>query len=210
MPNTLLLITMCLALGAQAQSLYRPFPESNAGWVETHSWLQPGGTFDYVYNTSTRTIRFGPDTVIGNTTYHQLFSRGQGTWQTTSIPMQYGTFTEADHLFLPFRQDTVARTVYAYDVNAQQEVLWFDFNIGLGPYPDTYDNIAGSDLEVVALDSMQLMDGYHRTWVLGLVYQTQIQDSAFCTVIEGVGSTFGLHTVVGLVPPFEWNDMLLC
>ncbi len=207
-PTTLLSVLITTALFAQ--SPYRPFPESNAGWVEGHSWLMPEG-IGFTYYTATRTIAFANDTTIAGTIYHQLRSRGSGTWQTTIVPFEYGTFTEPDVVFARFRQDTDARKVYAYDILLQQEVLWYDFTLGLGDYPATYDQqLDDGTIQVVALDSMELNDGWHRTWVLATQYQGNQQDSAYCTVIEGVGSTLGLRTVYGLAPPFEWSDNLNC
>lgn len=207
-PTTLLSVLVTTTLFAQ--SPYRPFPESNAGWVESHSWLMGEGS-GFTYYTAMRTIAFANDTSIAGTVYHQLRSRGEGTWQTTIIPFEYGTFTEPDVVFVRFRQDTDARKVYAYDILLQQEVLWYDFTLGLGDYPPTYDQqLDDGTIQVVALDSMELNDGWHRTWVLAAQYQGNQQDSAFCTIIEGVGSTLGLRTVYGLTPPFEWGDNLNC
>ncbi|MFT3885491.1 MAG: T9SS type A sorting domain-containing protein [Flavobacteriales bacterium] len=208
MRSMLLLFALSLCSLLQAGSPYRPFPERNAGWVESHNWMGSDAN-GFILNTCTRTIRFGSDTVIDGTTYHRLYTRGQGTWQT-SDPPQYGNFTEPDRLFTPFRQDVDARKVYAYDTLLHQERLWFDFTLGVGPYPETFGTPNADHIEVVALDSMQLEDGYHRTWVLGVVMDGQITAPAFCTIIEGVGPTFGLNTVLGLVPPFEWSDMLYC
>ena len=196
-----------VALWATAQAPYRPFPESNAGWVEEHSSLD--GFNDWT--TCVRTVRFAGDTAIGGITYHQLRSSGSCTWFNIFNSMYYGAFTEPEAVFAMFRQDTVARKVFAYDLLAQQEVLWFDFSLGLGEYPVTLDyQFSFDSVQVVALDSMELSDGYHRTWVLGAQMNGMTYDSAYCTVIEGVGSTYGLHPINGLQPPFEWSDALTC
>ena len=196
-------LTVCSA----AQSPYRPFPESNAGWVEEHSWLN--GWDDWT--TCVRTVRFSNDTVIGGVTYHQLRSVGSCSWFNVFQSRWYGDFVEPEVGFAIFRQDMVARQVFVYDVQLQQEVLWFDFTLGLGDYPVTFNNqFTVNTVQVVALDSMELNDGYHRTWVLATQVNGLIQDSAYCTIIEGVGPTYGLDPVYGLAPPFEWSDVLTC
>lgn len=195
-----------------AQSPYRPFPESDAAWVEEHGWLTSDGFNDF-YTYSTRTIEFGTDTVVGGSTYHRLRSRGAGTATQIFPPNNSWPVVEPSRTLCLFRQDVNARQAFVYDTLAQQEVLWYDFNLGLGDYPQTWDQPSDDGhVQVVVLDSMLLNDGWHRTWVLGLLdlNNGSPTDSAFCTIVEGVGSTYGLHTVHGLMPPFEHGDDLNC
>lgn len=207
-----ILCSLLLVVGTvNAQSPYRPFPEGNAGWVESHSWLNSNGGTGDSWSTAERTITFGTDSMINGTNYHRLLTRAQGT--TTSIFQPWITwpFEEAQSTLCYFRQDIAARQVIVYDTLASQEVLWFDFTLGLGTYPATwYQNYAQGSVEVVALDSTLLNDGWHRTWVLGLPQNGTVADSAYCTMIEGVGATLGLHTIMGITPPFEWEDHLVC
>ena len=201
------LVLLGIVMWSSAQTPYRPFPESNAGWVEEHSWLNGF----HEWTTCMRTVRFAADTVIGSVNYHQLRSIGNCSWFNIFNSMSHGYYAEADAVFARFRQDTVARKVFVYDVQQEQEVLWFDFTLGLGAYPTTFHTeFSDPGIVVVALDSMELNDGYHRTWVLATESNGNMQDSAFCTIIEGVGSTYGLHPVYGLEPPFEWMDALSC
>lgn len=193
----------------QAQS-YRHFPEADVAWNETHSTITvaPGGAFAWV--DCERVVHFASDTVINGTTYHQLWSRGSCHGYEIPFMTDPWDYDEPDALALLFRQDTVARQVIAYDTLAAQEQLWYDFSLGLGPYPATIDNQLVGDLQVVALDSMELNDGWHDTWVLGMVQNGILVDSAFCTVIEAVGSTFGTVLPYGITMPFEWSDVLNC
>ncbi|MCB9194364.1 MAG: T9SS type A sorting domain-containing protein, partial [Flavobacteriales bacterium] len=193
----------------QAQS-YRPFPESDAAWNETHGMITvaPGGAFAWV--DCERVVHFANDTLINGTSYHQLWSHGHCHGYEIPNMTNPWDYDEPDALVRLFRQDTAARQVFAFDTLMAQERLWFDFGIGLGPYPATIDNQLVGDLHVVALDSMELNDGWHRTWVLGMMQNGVLVDSAFCTVIEAVGSTYGVIAPFGLVMPFEWNDMLNC
>ena len=198
------LTLLALAVCSSAQSPYRPFPESNAGWVEEHSWLN--GSYDWT--TCVRTVRSADDTLIDGIHYHQLRSTGDCSWFNIFQSSLHGDFIEPDAVFAMFRQDVGARKVFAYSIDLQQDMLWYDFTLDVGDYPPTIDD-PYNDLGVlvVALDSMELNDGYHRTWVLA----TQVeQDSAYCTIIEGVGSTYGLNSGYGSAPPFEWSDALTC
>jgi hypothetical protein len=216
MKRALLLSPFILCNLLWGQSPYRPFPEADAGWGEEVSWLQPlTNCGDYSWVSCSRPVYFDGDTVINGTTYHRLLSNGLCYWQLTGMPFPLppwcswsGSYAEPQGLFALIRQDTTARRVYLYDMQDEQEKLLYDFTIGLGPYPDTYNNVMPGMLQVVALDSMELNDGWHRTWVLGVEWQGNLTDSAFCTIIEGVGSTYGL--LYALAPPFESGSMLYC
>lgn len=208
MKNGHTLLFLALTSAAIAQSPYRPFPEGNAGWVENHGWLYSDGFGDF-YTSCDRTIDFAADTIVNGTNYHRLRSRGVGTSTQVYPPLDSWPYEEASHTFCLFRQDVAARQVFVFDTLNQQEVLWYDLTLGLGQYPITWESNSTA-VYVVALDSMELNDGWHRTWVLGMPYNGQMLDSAYCTIIEGVGSTFGLNTVYGLIPPFEHGDMLNC
>lgn len=212
--TTLVLLGLCIQVNAQ--SPYRPFPEGDAGWVEGHGWLAPNGSCsDFQYDDCERSVYFGADTVIDGTVYHTLLTHGLCHWQLI-MPYQpsppwcqnwAGTYPEPRSVFAFLRQDTAERRVYVFDTYLGTEALLYDFSIGLGPYPLTYNNPYPDALSVVALDSMELNDGWHRTWVLGWGVGGNM-DSAFCTVIEGVGSTFGV--LAGLAPPFENSEALYC
>lgn len=186
-----------------AQSPYRPFPESDAGWVETHNWLDANSQ-GMLYVTCTRTITIGADTIIMGTLYHRLLRRGNCIAEQVLPPQNSYTYNETEVDLLYFRQEITSRQVYAR-INGS-ESLFFDFNLTVGPYPPTL-LISGQTLFVVALDSMELNDGWHRTWQVAI----GPNDPPFVDVIEGVGTSYGLNPVVGvLAPPFEWFDELNC
>ena len=201
------LIATAFTCVAQGQSPYRPFPEDSAGWSEWHGWLSFG-----VWTACYRTILSGEDTLISGNAYNRLRVRSQCSYQPipdTNIPDDYGSYVEPWSDLYYFRQDTTSRQVFVFDTVQQLEVLLYDFGIGLGPYPSTIHD-GWAPCEVVALDSMELSDGWHRTWVLAINNGGVLSDSGFCSVVEGVGSTFGLMPVYGLEPPFEWGDALYC
>ncbi|MEO8067523.1 MAG: T9SS type A sorting domain-containing protein [Flavobacteriales bacterium] len=205
-----LLVAVVAALAACAQSAYRPIPEGDAGWSEDHNTISGGGS---EWTSCHRTVVSWGDTVFLGTVYHRLRVRGFCDVQPVVPPFDpddYYYYVEPWSDLYYFRQDTSARKVFVFDIGQQQELLWYDFSIGLGPYPATVD-FSLYQYYVVALDSMELNDGWHRTWVLGTFNGVEIQDSAFCTVVEGVGSTYGVAPLYGgFAPPFEWGDALYC
>ena len=216
MITRLMIPFLCASVQVAAQSPYRPFPESNAGWVEVHGWLQPlMECGDYEYISCTRPVYFGVDTIISGTTYHRLLYHGLCYWQLIDAsqwlpPWCTGTtgyYTEPQYHFAYIRQDTAERKVYIFNEQNGGEELLYNFTVGLGPYPETYNNPYPGNVSVVALDSMELNDGWHRTWVLGWEVGGSI-DSAFCKVIEGIGSTLGILST--LAPSFENGDWLEC
>lgn len=185
------------------QSPYRPFPEEFATWQETHSWLQPYGS-NFAWHTCYRSITFAGDTAVDGLSYHRLVQSGSCSFQeiTTSPPGDYGSYGEPEALVALIRQDAAARKVYVYDPQSSVDTLLYDFDLATGSYPSTFTNPSPGGLLVVGQDSVELGDGWHRRWALGY------DSSAFCHVIEGVGSTYGLLT--WLIPPFENAEQLDC
>ncbi|MBL7984933.1 MAG: hypothetical protein JNM91_08035 [Flavobacteriales bacterium] len=193
-----------------AQSPYRPFPESNAGWLEVHSRISGNylecSDFDIV--SCTTAIRTASDTLIQGVTYHTLIARS-GCSITPVLPGEQfgcgGYYTEpwADLYF--YRQDVQTRKVWMFDTTLQAEALLFDFDLVVGPYPATVLSAEGA-LQVVSADSIALNDGWHRTW--GLAYT--LDGEPFCSIIEGIGSSFGVRPQTGLSIQFEGSDELLC
>lgn len=202
MRTTLALVLLAANGLGQAQSPYRPFPESNAGWVETHSMWDFTMGSEYS-ETCEYTIESGTDTTINDTVYRELRMRGlcESSWQDQ--------WWLAEETFCWFRQDLVGRKVFVFNPEVQHGVLWFDFNLPVGLYPATWGHESSSGVEVVALDSVELNDGWHRTWVLWDP-QGGSGEPPFGAVIEGVGSTLGLNPLHGLVYPFEWGDQMDC
>jgi len=144
------------------------------------------------------------DTLVGDVTYTKLWCQQvcdeeilQGS---PSCPGDY--YSVPRHLYALLRQDTLARTVHVRFPGEEAEYLLYDFNMDIGPYPDTYNN-QDYPVEVVGIDSVLLFDGYHKRWLLSVDNW-----SGPGAVIEGVGSDFGL--LAQMVSPFENHDYLNC
>lgn len=192
-----------MALGGLAAHLvqaqaYRPFPEGNAGWVERSGGLDPGGIdcqSDFIVVDCIWPILFDPDTVIDGTTYHHLIRHGFCDWECNPpdfgplppwCPGCSGSYLIPWQTFLFFRQDIPSKQVFIYDPSTGQEELLYDFNMGVGTYPPTYNNNVYPDLNVVSIDSVLLGDGYHKRFNIAQALGGE------GWVIEGVGSSWGL------------------
>src|SRR5690348_3399687 len=90
-----------LLLEVSAQSPYRPFPEANAGWVETHGFLENGVR----WVSCTRTIRFTTDTTIAGVQYRRLRSQGDCESFYVQSMSDYEYWDEPESVFRIFRQD---------------------------------------------------------------------------------------------------------
>lgn len=203
MKNLFTLPLLALGLEAEAQA-YIPFPESDATWLENHGWLNYTGGINDSYVTCTREVAFGTDTTISGVDYHRLYSTGFCADQLIFPPLTTVFYPEPTSLLLIFRQDVPAKLVIAYDPNDGLEHPLYDFNMGLGTYPQTWNNPSYPTMQVIRMDSVQLADGWHR------VYHTDMPDLGpdSVRVIEGIGSNFGLKTP--MLTPFENHDRLLC
>lgn len=186
-----------------AQS-YIPVPESDATWIQA-SYLYNMNSHEF--STLTIPLSFKNDTLINNVVYHQLEGHTIVEWVDnwgSQTDYATGMFTLQTETQLIFRQDIPAKKVYARVSN--KDTLLYDFNLVVGQvYPETYTNLNYPNLKVMAKDSLMLMDGlYHDRWILG----TNASDSAYVTIIEGVGANSGFSLPIW--PLFEQFGKTLC
>lgn len=210
-----LLISLSLVFSVNAQKHF-PTPSDNPFWTESHAMLWSCSTGDCsgYYCECTTPVYYKSDTVINGIIYNRLFSYGlcQGLY-TGGAPPQGCPFLynyqNAESLFATIRQDTANNVVYILDNN--EETILYDFNnINVGKaYPETFCTLQQSDsLMVIAEDSILLGNQYFRKWDLGIMYNGTIENPGFVSIIEGIGSTYGI--TAQLIPPFENHDELLC
>lgn len=199
-----LLLALIFLNGSWAQIAYRPIPETDATWIQAEFLY--GGFHEH--ETVTSAVYTLGDTLINGQAYIRFGSHGTRDWidgygsqnQTSGggpIPYETGCF----------RQDTIQKKVYLWNNTSQSDELLYDFgSLVIGqPYPETTTNLNYPNLMVLAQDSVQLIDGnYYKRWVLG----TDSSDSAYVSVIEGVGGTSGFNTPIH--PVFEQESHLLC
>jgi len=178
MKKILIIIFALLSQITSAQTnVYHKFPESSAFWnFHLASLQQQGG---YCFGSQDYTIIITGDTVINTSAYHKLYIP---FIQSIGLPC-------GEHLGYKgaFRQDTILKKVYIIPTNQTSEQLWYDFNLQTGdtikgflafwwPY---YNNV------VINIDSVLVGNSFCKRW--------NLSDSCYIiSIIEGVGSTYGL------------------
>jgi len=204
-----LLLFFCLSFlsGKVFCQNYKPFPDSNAYWVEGHGWLYYQVPCSYWHDWS-KLFYLGSDTIINSSSYHKLYFRGTYSYHMITQPgcldgtVHYTYMSES--LFACVRQDTGLKKVFLYDFSNNNDTLLYDFNLTVGDtLPQTYINVAYPNVVVQAIDSIQLTDGFHKRFVLNTV---SVNGPA--AIIEGIGSTYGLLTP--LLGQLEGYDQLVC
>lgn len=207
MKKHLLLPSLFLTVLSHGQNNYRPIPEIEATWIQAAFLYSAYNGHEHATVTSVVYTEY--DTVFNGHSYRRFGSHAIADWMdgfgsqqnqnsgTDNVPYTHGYF----------RQDTVAKQVFLWNNLSQTDELLYDFgNLVVGqPYPQTVTNINYPNLLVMAADSVQLQDGnYYKRWVLG----TNASDSAYVSVIEGVGGTNGFN--IPILPVFEQSSNLLC
>jgi len=194
-----------------------PTPSEEPFWMLEHGQLYqhdctPGCGY---YTSCMLPVYYKSDTVINTTNYHRLYKRSVCHSILTS-PSPYCIFScdfnLTEELYAIIYIDTVANKVYQYSEYDTGAHLLFDFNLSVGQlYPPTFNNPynpSSDSLMVVSEDSVLLGNDYHKKWNLGVKTAGILHDSAFVSIIEGVGSTYGLSA--DLITPFETSDALVC
>lgn len=213
----LFLVSSFLFVFGQAQNNF-PLPADNPFWTEAHgmiwscSYQGTYGTCDGYYCDCTMPVYYKSDTIISGITYNNLYTRGVCSAvylgsPPTGCPHTFH-YIEPERLYATIRHDSVNNIVYVRDMGT--DVILYDFNnIHIGQdYPKTYNNTSPDTLVVVSVDTIQIGISYSKKWGLGTKVNGVISDSGFVSIIEGIGSTFGI--TAPLVLPFENNDQLLC
>lgn len=158
-------------------SLYHPFPESNAVW-NINFWLNCNWAGIANENYS---ISFTNDTLINSFVYHKLSTTYIESFSTGSCGSSSGPVTIYKGAI---RQDTSARKVYIVPANSAVEELLYDFNLNVGDTVRGFTENQGYEDVVQSIDSVLVGSNYRKRWNINQGYQISI--------IEGVGSTFGL------------------
>jgi hypothetical protein len=218
MKKTILLtgIFLLILIAGKSQINF-PSPADNPFWIEQHDQLWACGTMgthgscgDY-YCMHTMPAYYKTDTIINGITYNRLYTRIAVGYAISPHQPVEGCphsfyFQEPERLYATIRQDTALKRVYILDNNSEH--LLYDFgNMLVGQlYPATYNTWSDS-LIVASEDSILMADLYHKKWNLGRIENGVIHDEGFVSIIEGVGSTYGI--VANLTLPFEnWDEML--
>lgn len=207
MKQQILLISFFSAFISWGQMPYKPLPETNAAWIQADFLYSAYNGHEHA--TVTSVVYTLEDTLIQGNSYRKFGSHGIADW-IDNFGSQQNQTSGTDYIptsFGYFRQDSAAKKVFLWNDATQSDDLLYDFeNLVIGqPYPATVSNVNYPNLLVMAEDSVFLLDGnYYRRWVLG----TNASDSAYVSVIEGVGGTNGFNNLI--YPQFEQSSNLQC
>ncbi|MCX6269629.1 MAG: T9SS type A sorting domain-containing protein [Bacteroidetes bacterium] len=194
---------------------YQPFPTNNARWImhsDFNAPFIPNGYCDEYQ------IDITGDTTINTVNYHKLqISVVEYWWYAgagcTNIFKNYTT-----HYFGSFREDILNKKVFFLTANSTNEKLLYDFNLELG---DTLPwLLINNDTSVInwvsGIDSVLLEGVYHKCFKISADTSSllipQIFTFNYVTLIEGIGSTFGLTAYLFPHWWFEADgyDQLVC
>ena len=185
MRKMVLIGVVCFCTSLCAQS-YIPLLDTTASWQDENGWASPGP------NTSSHhCIRYflSGDSVVGGMCYFILRRTGSSRYDNNVFPGQSYTDWYSGEYVALLREDTSSRKVWIRPAGWSSELLFYDFSVGVGAYPNTYryQSQWPNDLEVTSVDTIWLTDGPHRRWVF---WDTE-------EVIEGVGGTSSFMYVGG-------------
>lgn len=181
----LLLIGLNLPISAQ---IHLPFPDSTASWKMVYSCIQdpyfPPSVGLMYYSTN-------GDTVLSGISYRILYNENSGV----------GFFRiDSSRVFFKNLSFDISQCGFA-DTN---EVLLYDFNLGIGDSIKNFDDGAVSYyLKVVSIDSVIINSNNLRRWSF-IASNPYFFEEKW---IEGIGSDIGFFTYYF---PFECSQTLAC
>jgi hypothetical protein len=212
MKRVLLSIIFYVSVSAYGQtSVYHPFPDSGAVWIEMygtgHSNLCCCSGGPCVEERYFQHFLRG-DTVIGINSYKKICKSGRYRWYISGPPTcppwctgNWAWNYFAEQYVGAIRQDTSQRKVFFVPSSASSEALLYDFNLNPGDtLPPSYINYNYPNNIISSIDSILIGNNYHKKY--------NISTPGAASLIEGIGSTFGL--LYSVDPPFEFTNTLLC
>lgn len=166
------LILISLSVNGQT---YNSFPTNNAKWIFNYTWNYLGEGSPNVNN---YTIEIGGDTLIDVTTYQKLRISSFQSVSTGSPIENRNQYQGA------IREDLANKKVYFVEINTTTEVLLYDFNLQIAdPVLGRLENQNTPDI-ITSIDYVYVGSSYRKRWNTNSCYNISI--------IEGVGSTYGL------------------
>ncbi len=192
---SLVLIAGIHRLQAQNQN-YIPMVNQGAVWFETYSTMPS----PYGYNYAAK-LYFDGDTTFNNKQYQKLYKVYVNVLCQQII--QFGpTYNGA------LREDTLTQKVWIVDWDANDEILFFDFSLGVDDTvpTDCYFSKNFYPLTVSNIDTVTTYDGLERRKWQFFLDGWALDGSE---VIEGIGSINGL--LAGYIIPAEYYwEQLFC
>lgn len=133
---------------------YIPFVDTSATWQDEDAWWDMGPDVG-----GYRCYRYyiGGDTLLNDTLFRTVMLTGHGGY---TGPLGVSLYYHSGDTVGFMHEDTTARRVYFRRPSWSYSRLFYDFSVGVGPYPDTYRY--GTNVEVDSVDTVLLADGPHR------------------------------------------------
>jgi len=181
---------------ADAQTnVYHPFPDSSALWNEESWWYNPPG---FVHNPQIEF--FGGDTIISTIHYKKIMASGYKYYINQTCCNYVNGYLGA------MRQDTTHKKIYFCKASTTKDTLLYNFNLHHGDTLSlSYINPTKSNY-ISSIDSILIGTTYRKKYNISVLPVGS--SSSFVSLIEGIGSTFGLLYM--LTPPFEAGSTLNC
>ncbi len=142
------------------------------------------------------------DTIVNGKKYQKLWKKGSTHIYTSDGKCDNTTplLSKSDEYVGAYWEDTILKKVYFIPKSSTQDTLLFDFNLKVGDTLRTFIT-ANMPFKVLKLDSALIGSVYRKTWSIE-------NPSKDATMIEGVGSNFGL--LEELLRPIEGRSFLNC
>ena len=169
-------------------NVYHPFPDSNAVWNQTSWYLSSN-----VGVTEPHVLFLSGDTVISGLIYKKILSNGYVYYiAPKSCCDYYNKYKGA------VREDIPQRKIYFVPPSASGEQLIYDFSLNVGDtLPGSILNSPGTNY-ISSIDSMLIGSNYRKQFHVSMLGSAAPSDSNYVQLIEGIGSTFGLLSPLGI------------
>lgn|GEM_PF-3385007 len=168
----------------------------HASWQTENLAASPGPNFS-----SYECVRYylDGDSVIEGVRYGVLRISGIRSMTNSVNPALNEQTVYTGQITALLREDTLERQVYIRPNGWSMDQLFYDFSVGVGPYPPTYRYPNWTDMEVTAVDTIWLADGPRRRLRLGETME----------IIEGMGSIWGFMPP-GIYGEVHWFESTTC
>lgn len=187
---------------------YQPFPTDSAVWRQSSAnWNYP----DYYQRDYKYYIQ--GDTIFSGNTYHKIYKTLISSYYVLGSPtgpfnlMSGPSIVDTNKYVGAIREDLSKRVYFLPDtITTSSEILLYDFNLNVGDtLTYSYNNSSYflGENYVSGIDSIVVGTQYHKQFKISAPGYTN-----YVSIIEGVGSTFGLLEM--FIDPFEWSDNLIC
>jgi hypothetical protein len=194
MKKLLLLLLFMSPLFSKGQTnVYHPFPDSNAVWRVSYGGYQAPYCYDRYYF-------LGEAILMNGRQYHVVYYSQCDGIPDLETGMCNASCTADPSIWYDYfgfiAQDTLQKKVYFIGISDTTEYLLYDFSLNVGDtIPPSINNFYQATIQ--SIDSILINGSYRKRFNV----------NAFCSIIEGIGSTTGLIEELFV---FEFGGHLNC